>query len=182
MIFQFSSVQAERMSIWPPCVGRERKKGGQICLFQEKEKSESDRIPSENIEKKKVNRFFLSMRKRRDILSLSLYLSLSSNASPPLIAFPHLLEKRNISALYELFLIQCFICFLSRFFHFAFCRQIIPFLAHYWEADQASGDASPSKVPGPRGLRFLVFLSFFVREKFVSEAKKLYFRNRLKKL
>ena len=85
VIFQFSSVQAKRMSIWPPCVGRERKKGGQICLFQEKEKSESDRIPSENIEKKKVNRFFLSMGKRRDILSLSLYLSLSSLRSslPP---------------------------------------------------------------------------------------------------
>ena len=32
----------------------------------------------------------------------------------------------------------------------------MPFLAHYEEADQASGDASPSQVPGPRGLRFLV--------------------------
>src|SRR3989442_1602626 len=32
----------------------------------------------------------------------------------------------------------------------------MPFLAYYSEAAQASWEASPSKVPGPRGLRFLV--------------------------
>ena len=52
----------------------------------------------------------------------------------------------------------------------------MPLLAYYSEAGQASGEASPSQVH-PRGLIFLVF---FVFEKFVSEAKRLYFQNRLK--
>src|SRR5437867_8912351 len=42
----------------------------------------------------------------------------------------------------------------------SFYTQIMPLLAYYSEAEQASGEASPSQVH-PRGLIFLVFLFFF---------------------